>query len=227
MLAERRALRHPPRRAIERQSFLKSIGSASRSPETGARRSSARSRNVRELHSHRRSDRLAERDRLTIGDRGQEGDRAAGRNARRGANDPLVELVGEPHGEQGRTLRQHGRVEFRRTLRDDAKRGAVLPSFLGDPSDRQPGRAEGLPVVGGNIAVRFFAQHVDFVSARAPERDLEREPREHRHDRVGDFVGQAGQPDDRDRQPSGRDAKEADITLAMSSSTTSLPNMNR
>src|ERR1700722_757176 len=63
-------------------------------------------RNVRELHSHRSGDRLAECDRLTIGDRGQEGDRAAGRNARRSPDNPLVELVGEPHREQGRTLTQ-------------------------------------------------------------------------------------------------------------------------
>ena len=35
-------------------------------------------RNIRELHSHRRCDRLAESDRLPVGDRGQEGDRAAG-----------------------------------------------------------------------------------------------------------------------------------------------------
>ena len=34
----------------------------------------------------------------------------------------------------------------------------------------------------GNVAVRFFAKHVDFVSSRTPKRDLEREPGEHRHD---------------------------------------------
>ena len=57
--------------------------------------------------------------------------------------------------------------------------------------------------------MRLFAQHVDFIRARAPERDLERHPREHRNDRVDDFVGQARKPDDGDRQAPGRDAKEA------------------
>src|SRR5882757_1747598 len=44
-------------------------------------------RNIRELHSHRRGDRVAECDRLTIGDRGKEGDCAAGRNPRRSTDD--------------------------------------------------------------------------------------------------------------------------------------------
>ena len=164
---------------------------------------------VGELHAHGRRDRLAERNRLAVGDRGQEGDRAARRSARRGANDPLVELVGEPHGEQGRALRQNGRIELRGTLRHDPERGAVLPPFLGDPADRLPGRPEGLPAVGWNIAVRLFAQHVDFIRPRAPECDFERQPREHRDDRVDDLVGQARKLDDGDRQASSGYAKEA------------------
>src|SRR5271166_6378511 len=100
---------------------------------------------VLELHPHGGGDRLAECDRLAVGDRGQEGDCAARRSAGRGANDPLVELVCEPHGEQGRALRQHGRIELRGTLRHDPKRGAVLAPLLGDASDRLAGRAEGLP----------------------------------------------------------------------------------
>ena len=139
---------------------------------------------VGEFHAHGRGDGLAEGDRLTIGERGQEGDGAARGRRLAGANDPFVDLVGKPHGEQRRALGKHGRVEFRGTLRDDAQRGAVLAGLLRDPSDRLPGRAEGLPAIRGNIPVRFFAKHVDFVGSRAPKRDLEREPRKHRHDRI-------------------------------------------
>ena len=62
--------------------------------------------------------------------------------------------------------------------------------------------------------MRFFAQNIDFIGARATERDLKGESSQHGDDRVCDFIGQAGKSDDRDWQSSGWDTKEFGDYLA-------------
>ena len=75
-------------------------------------------------------------------------------------------------------------------------------------------RARRFAGYGGNIAVRFFAKHVDFIRSRAPKRDLEREPGKHGHDGIDDLVGQAGQANDGDRHAANGNAEEAGYHLA-------------
>ena len=90
------------------------------------------------------------------------------------ADDFLVAVVGKAHGKERRALRQDRLVEFAGTLGDDAERDAVFAAFLGDAGDGLARRHEAEARIGGDIAVRFFAddEHVD--GAIAPERRFRR-----------------------------------------------------
>ena len=73
---------------------------------------------------------------------GHEFEKACGGVRNAGAQDFLVALVGEAHGEDRIALGQDGRIEFGRALGDDAQRHAVFAAFLGDARDRPLGRLE-------------------------------------------------------------------------------------
>ena len=75
--------------------------------------------------------------------------------------------------------------------------------------------------------MRLFADERDLVAPLAPQRDLERHAREHRDQRIDDLVGQAGQLMIVTGAPALGRRKMREMTLAMLSSTTTLPNMKR
>ena len=76
-------------------------------------------------------------------------------------HDLLVAFVGHAQREHGIALRQDGRVDFRRPLRDDAQRCAVLAAFLGDLGDGALARLEADARIGRHVAVRFLADQRD------------------------------------------------------------------
>ena len=98
-------------------------------------------------------------------------------------DDLLVAIVGHAQGEDGVALGQDGRVDLGRSLRDDAQRGAVLATFLGDLGDRSLAGLEAEVGVGRDIAVRFLAHQRHRHLTFAPEREIEGQAAEHRYRR--------------------------------------------
>ena len=82
----------------------------------------------------------------------------AARDVGHGARDELlVGVAAETQREDRAALRERGCREFRRPLRDQRERDAVLAAFLGYPGDDAGRFFETDPRIGGNVAMRFFA----------------------------------------------------------------------
>ncbi len=126
----------------------------------------------------------AEREHLAGAERGNEGQHARAGVRDRRADQRLVAVVRQPHHEQRAALGDDVGVDLGRPLRHEAEEHAVLAAFLGDARQRAPGRAEADLGIGRRVAVRLLADEQQRRGAVAPQAEVERHARQHRHHRV-------------------------------------------
>ena len=118
--------------------------------------------------------------RLARAERGQEGQQPARRIRHRGADNFLVFFMTEPHREHSRALRDQGRIELMRPLRDQPQKNAVLAALDGNARQALAGDAETQVTVGIGVALRFFANDEQRAQAIAPDAEFKSQPEQHR-----------------------------------------------